>query len=672
MNAFQYRPLDVRKRELRILRLQPASWAADIELHLQHRPLHERPSAETPRRSLAEVQGTLPPGWTVYETLEGRYLFESGAGGYCSWTHPLDGGDEDTYSCVEAGGDETCAFEALSYTWGDDAETTPIRIVDVDAGKSGSLVVRPNLAAALRYLRYPDRERTLWIDALCIDQSNLEERGEQVKRMDQIYRLAKQVNVWLGAESAEDNSDQAMELLGYIGAQVEYTRDQSYLAAPSCREKNWFRPDIEIPVTDVQARAIQRLLQRAWFSRLWIWQEVQLANPSARLYCGAISIAWYHFRRAVLALDVKQALNPLLPVAQLAHVSNLVFSRSSSTASLKLLWATRHAQCHDERDRIYAILGLVQPRFSALVQPDYALTPAVTYQKACESWMRAYDKLSFLEFCDLPRQCDARPSWVPDWSRGLAREPMTFNRFASGESGTGGAYVVDGKVLEVLGVQCGVVTWVEDLDLRVGHGSWEYWRNLCKELQPCAGTHSTDEAHLDAFVALLCGNRIREMYPSHIYWPTLAECRNTLLTSPDQEPNRSSPSFNTFQNSVHEFTHGRRLFKTPKHIGFAPPAAAKGDTLTVLLGFDAPALLRAQSGSQHVFVGEAHAHGLMNGEAVLGALPTGWRAQSDRSKQGLMVQMFAHDEPAELTCADPRLDARLAECEAAGGHMSYT
>ncbi|CAN9134635.1 unnamed protein product [Alternaria alternata] len=157
------------------------------------------------------------------------------------------------------------AFEALSDTWGNDLETTSIHIVDVDLGTTGYLLSRPNLATALQYLRFADRERTLWIDAICIDQSNLEERGKQVKRMDQIYRFAKQVNVWLGPESQEDNSARAMEILGYIGAQVEYSKDQSYLEAPSCQEKGWFRPDVEIPLTDREATAVRTLLERPWF-----------------------------------------------------------------------------------------------------------------------------------------------------------------------------------------------------------------------------------------------------------------------------------------------------------------------------------------------------------------------------------------------------------------------
>ena len=208
---------------------------------------------------------------------------------------------------------------------------------------------------------------------------------------------------------------------------------------------------MEILLTNQEAITIRSLLERPWFSRLWITQEVQLANESAQIYCGHDSVSWYRFRRAVLALDVKQNLNNLLPPSLLAQVSNLVFN-SRSTASLKMLWATRHAQCYDSRDRIYAVLGLIQPRFSSLVDPDYSITPMMTYQRACQSWLNAYDRLGFLEFCDMPKGGSKGPSWVPDWSKELPREPMTFGRFASGQSCTGGAKIVEDNFLEAIGV----------------------------------------------------------------------------------------------------------------------------------------------------------------------------------------------------------------------------
>jgi hypothetical protein len=85
-------------------------------------------------------------------------------------------------------------FEALSYTWGNPSETSPV----VLHGQRHD--VTKNLASALRHLRYHDRQRILWVDALCIDQDNIEERNQQVTQMRDIYREggAKRVVVWLG------------------------------------------------------------------------------------------------------------------------------------------------------------------------------------------------------------------------------------------------------------------------------------------------------------------------------------------------------------------------------------------------------------------------------------------------------------------------------------------
>jgi hypothetical protein len=90
MAPYQYRPLDEAKGELRLLRLQPASWGEDVKLHIQHVPLCESQRIGVMPSALTRVQATLPPGWTVYETLEGRCLFENTDGDYCSWIHPDD------------------------------------------------------------------------------------------------------------------------------------------------------------------------------------------------------------------------------------------------------------------------------------------------------------------------------------------------------------------------------------------------------------------------------------------------------------------------------------------------------------------------------------------------------------------------------------------------------
>ena len=92
--------------------------------------------------------------------------------------------------------DEITAYEALSYVWGSPEGSQAI-ICD-----GQRLLVTPNCHDALRRLRYRFRKRTLWIDAICIDQQKSEistkERLNQVERMGDVYEKASRVVIWLG------------------------------------------------------------------------------------------------------------------------------------------------------------------------------------------------------------------------------------------------------------------------------------------------------------------------------------------------------------------------------------------------------------------------------------------------------------------------------------------
>ena len=95
-------------------------------------------------------------------------------------------------------------YEALSYVWGN--PELCVNIICNGHPKS----VTSNLGAALRRLRYQDEERTFWIDALCINQENSNERSQQVAYMKEIYSQARRVVVWLGED---DDSSAATALL---------------------------------------------------------------------------------------------------------------------------------------------------------------------------------------------------------------------------------------------------------------------------------------------------------------------------------------------------------------------------------------------------------------------------------------------------------------------------
>ena len=89
-------------------------------------------------------------------------------------------------------------YEALSYTWGDLNKECSISC------GSERIAITANLAAALRQLRTPDKSRALWIDQICINQDDIDERNKQVSLMHKIYSKAENVVIWLGEEGPDD------------------------------------------------------------------------------------------------------------------------------------------------------------------------------------------------------------------------------------------------------------------------------------------------------------------------------------------------------------------------------------------------------------------------------------------------------------------------------------
>ncbi|KAF2632186.1 hypothetical protein BU25DRAFT_331629, partial [Macroventuria anomochaeta] len=98
-------------------------------------------------------------------------------------------------------------FKALSYAWGS-TDTPQAELVMSSTSSnynSGTLGVQRNLYEALRYLHFPTKRQTLWMNAICINQEDLDEMNKQIKRMKSLYEIARHVVVWLGPSS--DNSD---------------------------------------------------------------------------------------------------------------------------------------------------------------------------------------------------------------------------------------------------------------------------------------------------------------------------------------------------------------------------------------------------------------------------------------------------------------------------------
>ena len=137
-------------------------------------------------------------------------------------------------------------YEALSYVWGSENKPNSISLV-TQQNEEQELPVTQSLYLALLRLRDYDIPRILWVDAICINQIDDREKEHQIQLMPAIYAKSIRVIVWLGA--AKDDSDQAIE---------------SILAAAE--------ESIYISSSNIQTseQAIQKLLKRPWFNRVWV------------------------------------------------------------------------------------------------------------------------------------------------------------------------------------------------------------------------------------------------------------------------------------------------------------------------------------------------------------------------------------------------------------------
>ena len=184
-------------------------------------------------------------------------------------------------------------YEALSWTWGNDNEDYVILIKRNEVTYKKR--VRKELALALKYLRRPGKERRLWIDAVCIDQENDEERNQQVQMMSRVYTRAQQVCIWLG--EADRDSEIA---INFIKDEMKELKNFDRISSDEQYSQQW--------------RALMSLMQRPWFFRRWVVQEIALAR-AATVYCGSHRVPWKSFAVAVeLFVEVETATHRLSDV----------------------------------------------------------------------------------------------------------------------------------------------------------------------------------------------------------------------------------------------------------------------------------------------------------------------------------------------------------------------
>jgi hypothetical protein len=376
---------------------------------------------------------------------EGVYQWSTGYSWSADW-HPEDSQKERVQWVP--------IYEALSYTWGDAADTVRVKV------NQSENPVTKNLYSALLALRLENQERPLWVDALCINQNDIEERSNQVQRMQSIYQCAIRTLVWLG--EADNSSDRAFHLLERLGGSEEQiakfqTSDSMVdFAGPQFdpvyglgdAEANYityFKTLINtldlIGIADLDDNdwaALESLLTRPYWKRIWIVQEITNAQ-SVKIHCGSNSLSWQTID--CIELNNKTFQDPSLPLQTARRYASLFAKgpirrimnqrkwtrhwirsqgwEQNSTSFLNLLERFRDFNCTDPRDKVYALLGLASiDKNMPLPKPDYSKSISEVYCTTARAIIQYTRDLTVL--C-LPKSYKGLvehhlPFWCPDWT----------------------------------------------------------------------------------------------------------------------------------------------------------------------------------------------------------------------------------------------------------------
>lgn len=280
------------------------------------------------------------------------------------------------------------SYEALSYVWGNTSNTRLIKVNGQDFN------VTENLEIALRTLRHTThgRFRVLWVDAICINQNNVDERNEQVKRMGNVYSSAQQVCVWLGKETNTDRL--AIEFLHQLpalilGCRLEGAKEAKNLSLMDLVDPESTQNVIQDPSLFQKWEAICNLFARPWWRRVWVLQEILLAKE-AFLYCGKLFVDWKVIiaNCKILGANIPQLLlsntgensvtKNMLRMAWdcfkgAVTICHMRRRRHHDTLMqlLEVLEGARTSEATDPRDHVYGIMGLL--RMDKVIIPDYKL-----------------------------------------------------------------------------------------------------------------------------------------------------------------------------------------------------------------------------------------------------------------------------------------------------------
>jgi hypothetical protein len=543
-------------------------------------------------------------------------------------------------SLVHASLEDKPSYEALSYTWGDARNKRDIWI------HRHAFSITVNLEIALQHLRRPNETRTLWVDAVCINQENLEERVHQVQKMRDIFWSAQRVLAWTGEP---DESDEALELLQAL------SQPSAYMYLYQLAAKPMALLTIDFTYGWREFELLFRFLNRPYWSRVWVLQELAipgsgvggvgwLDNDKVQVSCGSAWVPFSAFNVAcaslgqlmpgisssVACLSLADPLSRMIPagLGMFGAVQSCIPAASQQRFSiLKLLHMTHFLKATDPRDRVYALIALARDEDRVLV-PDYSVSTAQMLRELARHLVFTDDNLIVLSGNRLPppKTIDGSSSWAPNPEKFIGSpkmdwEPETTTFNASNSRAPVVTFSDDLRFLTTKGII------VDRIGTVIGPFGFKNFPGLFSE-DLCASEWASSLQELEQYGLSLSASE------RDIFWRTLVLDSGKLghgrRISP--APKEIGEWFEVMLNGSGESGAVRsevtKLFYAQAGFvdrcfyatdsggkGVGPFGTLPGDLVTILYGGQFCYILR-EVGEHYVFVGDAYLHGAMYGELL--------------------------------------------------------
>jgi hypothetical protein len=423
---------------------------------------------------------------------------------------------------------DQATFAALSYVWGDssenrgplyahypvpdnslewDAETMSHRpnLLDtllLHAVQDDELFVSSigaNLSWALLHLRKPHEEIRLWIDAVCINQEDNEEKSWQVELMASIYAQATTTIIWLGPNQRDDMDDlhsagsvllaveqvsqhpmtkEVLALYGWCKAGVVLSLGENWLphlrasgkeledATSHIMAFGWavFRGIMQDGALEKLYKNVEKLSKRPWFSRAWVVQEYSLARSVTWALGGLLAdgdvfyifimILWGFWESCLL--DTREVNNMRQDLAEWlqplnARMTMVLLQRSRQLpprlyelmCRLYLGNTGEQVEATDPRDKVFALLAMVDNTLG--IKPNYNFSVEYVYAMTASRFI-VTGQASLLSVTRPRENKLGLPSWVMDWSSQVEYPAKWMNFNASGRTKPVFVYPVPGQL----------------------------------------------------------------------------------------------------------------------------------------------------------------------------------------------------------------------------------